>query len=271
MDNINSDRKEYFEKLYQIIKRLRAPNGCPWDLEQTAISLRKDLLEEVYECIDAIDTGDNENLKEELGDLFLLLTMITRIKEQEGVFSLEEVLETICAKLIRRHPHVFGNDKITEIEDIIKKWDSIKENIEGKKNIKSIFENIPSALPPLEKANAIQKKAAKVGFEWDAIEPVFAKLEEEVGELKFEYEQGNRQKTEEELGDVLFTVVNIARKMKIDPTLALNRTNCKFIKRFQEIESILKEKNMELAETDLKFLDSLWDEIKLREKQNLNS
>lgn len=267
MNDKDKDRKTLFNELYQIIKVLRSPDGCPWDLKQTAFSLRSDLLDEVYECIDAIDAGDDKHLEEELGDVLLLIVMISRIKEQENAFVIEDVLSGICRKLVRRHPHVFGEKKIRNIKDIIQTWDYIKENVEGKTYDQSILENIPKSLPPLEKAFQIQKKAAKVGFQWDAVEPVFEKLEEEMEELKHEYQQQNWNRCEEELGDVLFTVVNIARMLKINPTLALNQTNRKFTKRFREIESILKDQGISLKQADIQLMDKLWDEIKKREKE----
>lgn len=255
--------KEHFDRLYKIIKKLRHPEeGCSWDLKQTAVSLRTSLLEEVYECIDAIDKQDDENLKEELGDMFLLLVMISRIKEQESRFTVEEVLHDISEKLVRRHPHVFGDVKTDDVDEILQQWDDIKENLEGKKKKESILEGITAALPPLEKSFEIQKKVAKVGFQWDSVDEVWEKMEEEIRELKEEHRLGDREKMEQELGDILFTVVNLARMMKIDPALALNRTNNKFVKRFQKIEERLKEQKIDIKGAGLPLLDSLWDEVK---------
>jgi len=265
MDANITNRMKSFEKFYQIIRKLREPDGCPWDLKQTAETLRKDLLEEVYECIEAIDKNDNDNLKEELGDIFLLVTMIIRIKEQDLKFNIEEVLESISAKLIRRHPHVFGDEKVASIDEIKENWDKIKRDVEGKRTIDSILEKIPSAVSPLNKAHTIQKRVAKVGFEWDSIEPVFQKLEEEIVELKVELSKNDFQRIEEELGDVLFTVVNLARMLKIDSDLALNRANSKFINRFQGIEQRLKEQNIKVEDAGINLLDNLWEEIKKNE------
>jgi tetrapyrrole methylase family protein/MazG family protein len=257
-----------FMELYGIIKRLRAPDGCAWDREQTPITMRANLIEEAYEAINAIDEKDDQNLKEEIGDLFLILIMIARMKEEEKEFTLREALQDICDKLVRRHPHVFGSEKKNDVSEILEQWDRIKEHVEGKKPKGSILGDTPGALPPLERALYIQKKASKVGFDWKDIEPVWDKLAEETRELKEELEGENKSGLEEEFGDILFTIVNLSRLMKINPSLALNRSNQKFMARFRKMEKLVEEKDLELQEMTLDQMDEIWDRIKLEENQS---
>lgn len=251
-----------FGKLYDIVRRLRAPGGCPWDQEQSAYSLRTNLVEEAYECVSAIEEADDENLREEIGDLFLVAAMIARIKEEEGTFTLQDVFAEVCAKLIRRHPHVFGDVKKDTADEVLEQWDHIKENIEGKKAKNSALERVPRTLPPLERAFFIQSRVSKVGFDWHKVGPVWDKIQEEIEELKEAYNNKDYRETEEEFGDLLFTIVNLGRLMNIDPTLALNSTNQKFINRFQELEKRLKNMGLEPKEADLDHMDSIWNQIK---------
>lgn len=251
-----------FGKLYDIVRRLRAPGGCPWDQEQSAYSLRTNLVEEAYECVSAIEEADDENLREEIGDLFLVAAMIARIKEEEGTFTLQDVFAEVCAKLIRRHPHVFGDVKKDTADEVLEQWDHIKENIEGKKAKNSALERVPRTLPPLERAFFIQSRVSKVGFDWHKVDPVWDKIQEEIEELKEAYNNKDYRETEEEFGDLLFTIVNLGRLMNIDPTLALNSTNQKFINRFQELEKRLKNMGLEPKEADLDHMDSIWNQIK---------
>ncbi|MBN2535708.1 MAG: nucleoside triphosphate pyrophosphohydrolase [Spirochaetales bacterium] len=259
------DLPALFKKLYDIIVLLREPSGCPWDKKQTARSIRGNLIEEAYECVSAVDESDDENLKEELGDLLLVISMIIRIKEQEHAFTYSEVLKEICAKLIRRHPHVFGNETLKTAEEVVITWEKIKTDVEGKKTEHSILENIPGALPPLEKALSIQKKVSKVGFDWKKLEPVWEKLDEEIQEFKAAVQNNMSEQSEEELGDILFTIVNIGRLLKINSALALHRTNDKFMKRFIELEKRTREKGIKLEDAGLEILDRMWDEIKNEE------
>ncbi len=263
--NINETEKalgKSFLRLYGIVKKLRAPGGCPWDREQTPSTLRTNLVEETYECIDAIDNRDDENLREELGDIFLLVTMIGEMKEEEKSFTLEEVLNEISDKLIRRHPHVFGDVNKETVEEVLDQWEDIKENIEGKKHLESVLERIPKALPPLERALKIQKKVSRVGFDWSDIAPVWEKIEEEIGEVKEAIKTKDRVAMESEIGDLLFTVVNLSRLLKIDPTVALNRTNEKFIYRFRLLEEKLKKQGIPIEDVSLKEMDNIWNELK---------
>ncbi|MBN1525474.1 MAG: nucleoside triphosphate pyrophosphohydrolase [Spirochaetales bacterium] len=258
----NHENIHPFDRLYKIIQILRSPEGCPWDREQSPRTLRESLIEETYECIEAIDTGSIHNLREELGDLYLLITMISYMNEQLGNFSVDAVLDEIGEKLIRRHPHVFAEKKAISIPKIMENWEYIKEHVEGKKKNPSILSNVKKSLPPLEKAVKLQKKAAKAGFDWPNIDPVFEKLEEETKELKEAARNNDEKAIEEEIGDMLFTLVNISRHFNTDPSIALNHTNQKFISRFQKIEEKLQKKGLPLQDATLEELDALWEEAK---------
>lgn len=251
-----------FLELYDIISLLRGPDGCPWDREQTLETLRPNLIDEAYECIEAIDEKSPAHLREEIGDLFLILILMARMSEEAGEWSLEESLREISAKLVRRHPHVFEGKKDATIPDILRNWDYIKIHVEGKKKKEGVLADLNNSLPPLEKAHAIQKKAAKVGFDWPEAGPVFAKLEEETRELEEALEKNNPGLIEDEVGDLLFTVVNLARHVKVDPSLALERTNRKFVERFRKVEGYLKEMNLPVSKAGLELLDSLWEKAK---------
>jgi tetrapyrrole methylase family protein / MazG family protein len=254
--------KSSFIELYNIIAHLRGPDGCPWDREQTPESMRANLVEEAYECVEAIDDKDMPHLREELGDLFLILILIARMNEETGAFSLEEAFRDISAKLIRRHPHVFDARTDASIPEILKNWDYIKEHVEGKKKKPGVLSDLNHALPPLEKSFQLQKKAAKVCFDWPSAAPVFAKLAEETGELKEALKQGERTDIEDEVGDLLFTLVNLARHLKVDPSLALERTNRKFMRRFSRMEEIMRDKNISFPQCSLADLDALWEQVK---------
>ncbi|GAB1482709.1 nucleoside triphosphate pyrophosphohydrolase [Treponema sp.] len=233
-----------FEKLYEIVKRLRAPDGCPWDREQSPLSLRSDLIEETYECVEAIDNRDAPHIREELGDVFLLATMIAYMHEQEGSFSVADSLEEVSEKLIRRHPHVFGKSSASTNEEILTEWARIKIEVEGKKPKDSLLDSVSRAIPPLDRANKLQKKAAKVGFDWPSVDGVWSKVEEELEEAKEALQDHERQKGQQkgsnietaeklegELGDLLFSVVNLCRYLKVDPSVALQKANLKFTHR----------------------------------------
>jgi tetrapyrrole methylase family protein/MazG family protein len=259
------DEGAAFRRLFEIVRTLRGPRGCPWDREQTPSSIRTNLIEEAYECVSAIEEEDDHNLEEELGDLFLVTSMIAYMKEQEGSFGINDALRQICDKLIRRHPHVFADAKKDTPDEVIEQWNHIKDHVEGKKHKHSVLERIPRTLPPLERALEIQKKVAKVGFDWEHAAPVWEKLSEEIEELHRAEGDGDLKNIEQEVGDLLFTVVNLARLLGIDPTLALNGTNQKFIARFRELESRLKEKDLRPEDTDLETMDRIWEQIKAEE------
>ena len=245
-----------FYKLVDIMKKLRAPNGCPWDREQTIESLKPYLLEETYETLEAMDIG-GEELKGELGDLLLNIIFQSLIKEEEGEFTIDDVAKKVSEKLIRRHPHVFGNVEVEGTTDILRNWDEIKKKEKEHQGRKSILDGIPKIYPPLAKAYKLQKKAAKVGFDWKDEMGVFNKLEEELGEMKEAYEKNDRENLKEEIGDVIFTLVNLARKLDIDVVDSVMKTNNKFEYRFRYVED-----NCNLKESTIEDMDRLWDEAK---------
>ncbi len=260
-----------FDELVAVMERLRAPGGCPWDAEQTYASLSQYLLEEAYETFDAIQeadaTGDTTNLKEELGDLLLQVIFHTTIAEEKGDFTLDEVAEAVSKKLVLRHPHVFGDAKLARAKDVLDNWDMLKANerkasgkIEKQKD--SILDDVPVHFPGLLEALKLAKKAAKIGFDWKTAEDVFEKLDEEIAELKDEVEKSNPDQIEAEIGDLLFVIVNLARKLDVEPETALKRTNRKFRERFAYIERELKTGGKNLDETSLEELDSLWNAAK---------
>ena len=259
--------KEAFGRLYEIVLRLRAPDGCPWDRKQTPYTLRTNLVEEAYECVSAIEEEDDENLREELGDLLMVAAMIASMKEEKNRFRLSSVLEDISAKLIRRHPHVFGDAVKETPEEILEQWQHIKENVEGKPP-GSVLERVPRTLPPLERASLIQEKVSRVGFDWAHLAPVWEKLSEEIAELKEAQSSGSTRRMEQELGDLLFTVVNLGRLMGLDPTLALNGANQKFIARFRELERRLVDEGLTPKEADLELMDSIWNQIKRESRES---
>ncbi len=254
---------EKFKKLVEIMEKLRSENGCPWDRVQTHDSLKRYLLEETYELIEAIENKDYKGIKEELGDLLLQIIFHSKIAKDEGRFNIEDVIETISKKMISRHPHVFGDADFKTPEEVLSQWDDRKKE-EGKLS-KSILEGIPLSMPALLRAYKIQSRVAKVGFDWPSINGVLEKLEEEMRELKEAIKSGQSEKIEEELGDVLFSIVNIARFLKVDPEAALRKTNRKFEKRFKKIEEILKEKGKSPKDMSLQEMDLIWEEIKKEE------
>jgi len=262
---------EAFKKLYDIVALLRSPGGCAWDREQTPASLRSNLIEETYECIEAIDEQKPEHIKEELGDIFLLVTMLAYMHEQEGLFSVDDVLQANCDKLIRRHPHVFGtdpegNNEGLSSEEILRNWANIKVEQEGRKPKDSVLDEVRRGLPPLDKAYKLQKKAATKGFDWATVEPVIGKINEELEEVLAAVASTEKRDAaadlEGELGDLLFAVVNLCRFFKVEPSLALQRTNTKFTDRFKYVEKRMKESNQEMTQANLAIMDRYWNEAK---------
>ena len=251
-----------FKSLYDVVARLRGPGGCPWDREQDSFSLRGNLIEETYECIEAIDEKDPAHVKEELGDIFLVAMMIAFFNEEEGLFSVADALETASEKLVRRHPHVFAETKVRDSGEVLNNWDRIKVEQEGRIPKDSVLDEVSAALPPLDRAWKLQKKAAKSGFDWPDIDGVIAKIREELDEVREAAQAGSREKTEEELGDLLFSVVNLCRHLKVEPSLALRRTNGKFVKRFKHVEKKMKETGQQMCRENLEVMDLYWDEAK---------
>lgn len=246
-----------FEKLVQIMDELR--EKCPWDRKQTIHSLRNMTIEETYELVDGIDANDWDNIKEELGDLFLHLLFYTKIATEEKKFLLEDVLENICAKLIRRHPHIYGDVKVNNSEEVKQNWEAIKQQ---EKSRTSFFDGIPKTLPAIQKAIKIQEKAKTVGFEWEYKEDVFAKVEEEVLELKEAVISNNQLHIEEEFGDVLFSLINYSRFIGVNAEQALEKVNMKFINRFNKMESFAKNENKNLQDLSLQEMDAIWNIVK---------
>ena len=265
---LNTLMSEKFDELVAVMDRLRAPGGCPWDREQTYASLSQYLLEEAYETFDAIHeadtTGDVTNLKEELGDLLLQVVFHATIAKERGEFDIEQVAAGVSQKLILRHPHVFGDAKLERAADVLDNWDTLKANerkASGKeeKVMDSMLDDVPIHFPGLLEALKISKKAAKVGFDWENTGEIFEKLAEEVSELRTAMESRDAGEISEELGDLLFVVVNLARKLDVEPETALKKTNRKFRSRFKFIEDELKRKGKSLEESSLEEMDSLWD------------
>ena len=262
---------EKFDELIAVMERLRAPGGCPWDAAQTYASLSQYLLEEAYETFDAIQevdaTGDTANLKEELGDLLLQVIFHSTIAKEKGDFTLDEVAEGVSKKLVLRHPHVFGDAKLARAQDVLDNWDTLKANeraASGKpeKQTESILDDVPIHFPALLEALKVTKKAAKVGFDWKETAQIFEKIDEEINELIEAMNLENPSEMEEEIGDLLFAVVNLARKLDIEPETALKRTNRKFRKRFAFIEKELKRNGKNLPESSFSEMDALWDQAK---------
>ena len=261
--------KDYktFDDLYDIVTRLRAPDGCPWDRKQTLDDMKSYLLEESYETVSAVQDDDSHGIKEELGDVLLIISMMMLISEEKNLFSRDEVFSGICSKLVRRHPHVFGEETIDDPDEVKRKWEEIKVTVEGRKK-KTGVHAVSTGFPPLERSYKIQKKAAKAGFDWpDASGPI-EKIEEELAELREARVSNNGNDIEEEIGDLLFSVVNVARKLKIDPMTALHRTNEKFLDRYAHVERMMAETNQEMSRDNLEIMDRYWN---LAKKQGSRS
>ena len=261
------DKKEKaftLEPLVDIMATLRSPGGCPWDVLQSHESLRRNLIEEVYEVIEAIDLKDSELLCEELGDLLLQIVFHARMAEESGDFSMQDVVDGIVEKLVRRHPHVFGDISLDDAAAVITSWDNIKK--EEKKERKSVLDGVPKDLPALMRAYKLQHKASKVGFDWDSAAPVWEKIAEEIEELKEAVAKECEMEIEEELGDVLFSVVNLSRFLHVDAEVALNGTNRKFHTRFLTVERLVKTSGRSWKDFSLAELDEFWNVAK-REKK----
>ena len=247
-----------FGKLRDVVARLRAPDGCPWDREQTNESLLPKLLEEAYEVADAVRARDDDNLREELGDVMLLVTMHAQIASERGKFAIEEVLEDITAKLIRRHPHVFGDREAYDAGAVVKLWDSVKRD-EKKHKKEHYLAGVAAALPALMRAQKIQKKAAHVQFDWAELSDVVAKVDEEVAETKEAIAGGDDERVAEEIGDLLFAVVNLARRTHHDAETLLQAATDKFVRRFNAVEDELRATGRTLGDVGLAELDEIWN------------
>lgn len=255
--------------LVQIISKLRSPEGCPWDRKQTHESLKRFLLEETYELFEAIDEENPEAILDELGDVLLQVLLHAEIAREKGAFSIDDVIQNLGEKIIRRHPHVFATaGNIETADEVSKTWDAIKKTEKGLAERTSVLDGVPKVFPALMRAEKIQKKAAKVGFDWDEPLDVLDKIEEEIQELKDALQGGIQAELEDELGDLLFATVNLARFIEVDPELALDQATAKFTERFHLVEAYAKEEGLDLNDLDLDGLNLLWDRAKDQLRKN---
>ena len=245
--------------------KLRGPNGCPWDRKQTLASLKPFIVEEAYEVVDAIDRDDRRGLAEELGDFLLQAVFVAEITRQEGTFDINDAITAIYEKLVRRHPHVFGDVEAKDAEEVLVNWEKLK-NEERKAENKSVLDGVPQSLPALLKASRLTEKAARVGFDWRRTADVFDKVEEEIAELRAAVDGGDDGMIQEEIGDLLFTIANIARKVEVNAEEALQSANRKFIRRFTSMERTVRENGRNLDQLTLEQMDALWDEAKAAER-----
>ncbi len=282
MKNLHKDDEksrstgESFSHLYNIIRSLRGPNGCPWDIEQTALTLRNALLEESHEAVEAINSGDPSHIREELGDVLLVTMLISYIEEQDDKFSVQDLIHKLGDKLIRRHPHVFGEVEIDNAEDVLIQWDKIKAVNEGRGESNSVLDSVPKHLPVTDRAYKLQKKAAKNGFDWrdyrgviekireelDEVEDVIIRVEESGLELGGNLDEQFSENLEAEIGDLIFSCINLSRKTGIHPNDALSRTNSKFYRRFSYVEEQMESQGLEMSEKHLDEMERFWLEAK---------
>lgn len=269
---------KWFEKLVALQARLRAPNGCPWDIEQTHLSLRTYLIEEAYEVLEALESGDDAKFAEELGDLLLQVVFHAQIAAEQGRFTAADVAREIHQKMVRRHPHVFGEKSARNAAEVLKNWEQIKAEERrakggGKgsgedareKGAASLLDGIPHALPAVMQGFQLTRRASRIGFDWENVEGVIAKLQEELGELRTARASHAAKQIEEEVGDVLFAAVNLARFLKVDPEIALKRTNAKFTARFREMERVAHASGRKLEDVPREEMEALWDRAKASE------
>ena len=258
------ERKEKYEMqdLLKIMELLCSPDGCPWDREQDHHSIRANFIEETYEAIEAIDTENAELLKEELGDVLLQVVFHAQMEQEKGSFDFSDVVDGICKKLIIRHPHVFSEVSAKTSDEVLKNWDAIKMQTKEQKTQTEVLQSVSPALPALMRSQKVQKKAAKAGFDWDNVDGALAKIFEELDELKEAIDEGGQISSEEELGDLLFSVVNVARFIHVDSEQALSKACDKFISRFGKLEALALERGMDIQKASLPELDALWEEVK---------
>lgn len=246
------------EDLISIVALLRAPGGCPWDAEQTHQSIKKNFIEETYEVVEAINKDNPDMLREELGDILLQVALHTQMEEEKGSFTFDDVADDIVKKLVVRHPHVFGDKTASNVAEALNSWDAVKLKTKGQKTQTESMLSVPRELPALMRAQKVQKKAAKVGFDWDDVGGAFDKMYEELDELKIAMAQDDASHIEEEMGDVFFTAVNIARFLKLDSEEALTGATDKFVTRFQKVEQMAAEQGIDMKSASLEKLDELW-------------
>jgi MazG family protein len=251
---------ENLTRLKQIVARLRAPDGCPWDREQTHSTLRSSLIEECHEVIDAIERSDDANLRDELGDLLLLVVMHAQLADERGAFTLDEIAFAVSEKMVRRHPHVFGDKIAADSVAVLKQWEKIKREEKG--GGAGVLDGVSTSLPALLRGQNLQKKAARVGFDWPEVEPVYEKLTEEIAEIREAVFQNDPAAIEAEIGDLLFSAVNLARKLGVDAETALSGANKRFLSRFRHIEKTLRADGREVEGASLEELDRIWEQSK---------
>ncbi len=262
MENFEFKENYGIEDLLRIMEILRGPGGCPWDAEQNHESIKKSFIEETYEVIEAINKKDKDLLQEELGDVLLQVVFHAEMEKEIGSFDFSDVADGICKKLIERHPHVFGKVKVNGTDEVLSNWDDIKRKSKGQKTQGSSMMKVPRELPALMRAQKIQSKAKKAGFDWDDMSGAFDALESEIKELKEAVRLKNSDAIEDEFGDVLFSCVNIARFIDVDSEEALTRANDKFMSRFLIVEKLAEERDIDMKNTPIDELDKLWDEAK---------
>ncbi len=262
IDEFKFKEKYNVYDLVDVIRALRSEGGCPWDIEQTHESIKKNLIEETYETIEAINKGDAEMLREELGDVLMQVVFHAQIEDEKGVFNIDDVADENCKKMIERHPHVFGEINVNSVDDVLTNWDAIKRKSKGQKTTSQAIDSVPRELPALMRADKIQSKAAKAGFDWTQVDGALDRLYEEIGELKEAIANGNKDEISDELGDVLFSAVNVSRFVKVDAEEALTSSTDKFISRFKIVEKLAVERGIDMKTSSLEVLDELWDEAK---------
>ena len=262
------DKQYSFEDYCRIIARLRGKDGCPWDREQTHESIRQNFIEETYEAIEAIDTKDTELLKEELGDVLMQVVFHALMEEEAGKFDFSDVADGVCHKLIIRHPHVFGNVVAADSDQVLKNWDAIKMETKAQKTQSEVMDSVSKALPALMRSQKVQKKAAKAGFDWEDISGALDKVSEETEELKQAIDNSSQEHCLEELGDLLFSVVNVSRFLDLDSEYALTVACDKFIDRFKSVEFLASQRGINMKEASLRQLDALWEEVKASRSQS---
>ncbi|MBO5360119.1 MAG: nucleoside triphosphate pyrophosphohydrolase [Clostridia bacterium] len=256
-------KKEYnFDDLVRIVAVLRGEGGCPWDAVQTHLTIKKDLIEETYEVIEAINRDDKVLLCEELGDLMLQVVFHSQIETEANCFGISEICDGICKKLIERHPHVFGEVNVSGVDDVLTNWDDIKRRTKNQKTTTQAMQAVPRELPALMRSTKIQKKAAKAGFDWNEVSGALDKLEEEIAELREAISQQDDAASFDELGDVLFSAVNVSRFIDVDAEEALTASTDKFFSRFSIVEQLAEKRGIDMKATSLEELDKLWDEAK---------
>lgn len=251
-----------FSDLLSIITALRAPDGCPWDREQTHESIRKNFIEETYEVVEAINKKNPDMLREELGDVLLQIALHCEMEREKGNFDFNDVIHDIVYKLVIRHPHVFGDVVANNGAEALVSWDAAKEKSKGNRKASETMDSVPRELPALMRAQKVQKRAAKVGFDWDCSDGAFDKLDEEINELKIAVAHGDSSEIEEEFGDVLFSAVNISRFLNLDSEEALTGATDKFVARFKEVERLAAESGIDMKTSSIEELDALWDKAK---------